>query len=146
MWMMWLGAGLLLGVVEMLTVDFIFLMFAGGAFAAFLAALLGAPLIVQILVFGVVSVLLLLLARPAAREWMARTSPATLTNAQALIGREAIAVHDVTDAGGRVKLAGEVWSARSAHPGDVFIEGTKLVVVAIDGAIAVVALPGQPTY
>lgn len=65
----------MLGVVEMLTVDLIFLMFAGGAVAAMLAALLGGPLWVQILVFALVSVVLLLGVRPYARRALERSLP-----------------------------------------------------------------------
>ena len=59
MWMWWLAVGLIVAVVEMLTVDFIFIMFVGGALAAMITALLGAPLYAQVLVFAVVSVVAL---------------------------------------------------------------------------------------
>src|SRR5690625_6863693 len=58
-WLWWLGAALVLGVVEMLTVDLLFLMLAGGAVAAALAGALGLPFVVQLLVAAVVAVLLL---------------------------------------------------------------------------------------
>lgn len=143
MWMIWLGAALALGVIEMMTVDFIFLMFAGGALAAMVAALLGAPILVQILVFAIVAVVLLFVVRPLAKDWMDRSSPHTLTNAQALVGKPAHAVMDVTPTGGRIKLQGEVWTARTALPNDVIPMGSDVVVVAIDGAIAVVDRAGQ---
>lgn len=135
-WLWWLGAALVLGVVEMLTVGFFFLMFVGGALAATLAALLGAPGWAQVVVFAVVSAVLLAAVRPAVRNWMRRSTPETVTNVHALVGREARVVLEVTGRGGRVKIGGEVWSARSVdgtHPVD-----SKVVVDAIDGAIAVV--------
>lgn len=143
MWMIWLGAALALGVVEMMIVDLIFLMFAGGALAAMVAALLGAPIAVQFVVFALVSVVLLFAVRPAAIDWMERSNPHTLTNAQALVGKSARTVLDVTNTGGRVKLQGEVWTARTARPGDVIPAGTDVVVTAIDGAIAVVDRAAQ---
>ncbi|UNX56077.1 NfeD family protein [Georgenia sp. TF02-10] len=140
-WLWWLGGALVLGVVEMLTVDLIFLMFAGGAVAAMLAALLGGPLWVQILVFALVSVVLLLGVRPYARRALERSLPTTTTNVAAHVGREAVVLMDVTDRAGRVKLAGEVWTARAARPGLVLPVGASVVVVRIDGAQAVVDVP-----
>lgn len=137
-WLWWLAAALVLGVVELLTVDLIFLMFAGGAAAAALAALLGAPVWVQVLVFAVVSVVLLLGVRPWAKRLIDRSTPETRTNTAAQIGRPATVLVDVTEHAGRVKLAGEVWTARASAPGAVHPAGTTVRVVRIDGAIAVV--------
>ncbi|MDN5559353.1 MAG: NfeD family protein [Ruaniaceae bacterium] len=145
MWMWWLAVGLIVGVVEMLTVDFIFIMFVGGALAAMIVALLGAPLWMQVVVFAVVSVALLLLARPPVKAWVARTTPDILTNAQALVGADARTLVEVTETGGRIKMRGEVWTARTEIPGDVIPPGTDVVVAQIDGAIAVVTRP-QPNY
>ncbi len=145
MWMWWLAVGLIVGVVEMLTVDFIFIMFVGGALAAMIVALLGAPLWMQVVVFAVVSVALLLLARPPVKAWVARTTPDILTNAQALVGADARTLVEVTETGGRIKMRGEVWTARTEIPGDVIPPDTEVVVSQIDGAIAVVTRP-QPNY
>lgn len=145
-WLWWLGAALVLGVVEVLTVDLIFLMFAGGALAAMLVALLGAPLWAQVLVFAGVSVVLLMAVRPWAKDWLARSSPSTNTNARANVGRPATVLIDVTEHAGRVKLMGEVWTARAAQPGAVLPAGTTVRVVRIDGAIAVVEGVDAPHY
>lgn len=138
-WMWWLAAALILGVIEMLTVGLVFLMFAGGALAGMVAALLGAPGWAQVLAFAVVSVALLLVARPAAKEWLLRATPETRTNAEALIGRTARVVLEVSDLGGRVKLVGEVWSARSANPTEVFAVDEDVRITGIHGAIAMVS-------
>lgn len=137
-WLWWLGAALVLGVVEMLTVDLIFLMFAGGALAAMLVTLLGAPFWVQILVFAAVSVVLLFAVRPWAKGLLERSTPDTVTNIAAHVGREATVLIDVTEHAGRVKLVGEVWTARAAQRGAVLPAGTTVRVVRIDGAVAVV--------
>jgi membrane protein implicated in regulation of membrane protease activity len=137
-WLWWLGAALVLGVVEMLTVDLIFLMFAGGALAAMFVALLGAPFWVQILVFAIVSASLLFVVRPWAKRFLDRSTPDTATNIAAHVGREATVLIDVTEHAGRVKLAGEVWTARAARPGSVLPTGTTVRVLRIDGATAVV--------
>lgn len=137
-WLWWSGTALVLLVIEMVTVDLIFLMLAGGALAAVIAALLGGGLWPQVITFAIVAVILLFAARPPLKAWMMRKTPTTHTNARALVGRQALVVQDVSAAGGRVKLAGEVWSARSAT--DVTaIAGSAVTVTEIDGAIAVVA-------
>lgn len=144
-WLWWLGAALVLGVVEMLTVDLIFLMFAGGALAAGGVALLGGPLWAQLLSFAVVSTVLLVAVRPWALGYLKRSTPDTVTNIAAHVGRTAEVLIDVTDRAGRVKLVGEVWTARTAEPGTVLPAGTTVLVVRIDGATAVVA-PVPVTY
>ena len=146
-WLWWLGAALLLIAIEVMTVDLVLLMFAGGAVAAGTASLLGAPLQLQIVVFAVVSVLLLVSLRPWLLRHLRDRVPLVETNAAAQVGKPAIVVQDVDVHGGRVKLSGEVWSARSAQEGAVYPVGTDLRVVRIDGATAVVddvVLPWQP--
>ncbi|WP_448071839.1 NfeD family protein [Georgenia yuyongxinii] len=144
-WLWWLGAALVLGVVELVTVDLIFLMFAGGAAAAGVMALIGTSLSVQVLVFAVVSVVLLFGVRPWGKRLLERSTPDTLTNVAAHVGREATVLIDVTDRAGRVKLVGEVWTARAARPGVVLPAGTSVRVVRIDGAIAVVEATADTT-
>jgi membrane protein implicated in regulation of membrane protease activity len=137
-WLWWLGAALLLIAIEVVTLDLVLLMFAGGAIAAGIATALGAPFPLQIVVFAVVSVLLLVSIRPWLLRHLRDRVPLVETNAAAQVGKLAIAVQDVDVHGGRVKLAGEVWSARSAREGAVYPVDTELRVVRIDGATAVV--------
>ena len=144
-WMWWLGGALILGVVEMLTVDLVFVMFAGGALAAMIVALLGLPAWAQVLTFALISWALLQVARPTAKAWIEASTPDTKTNVDALIGRSARVVHEVTEDSGRVKFSGEVWTARSANRGEVFTVGEDVVVTAINGAIAMVARPEPPS-
>lgn len=137
LWIIWLALFLLLLVVEVLVVDLLFLMFAGGAFAATVAALLGAPLVIQVAVFGVVSVLLLVAIRPWALRRFKSTSQGTATGVDALIGKEAVVVMPLSADGGRVKIGGEVWTARLDARGTL-PDCAKVIVSAIDGATAVV--------
>lgn len=137
-WVLWLAGGLVLAVVEVLSVDLIFLMFAGGALAAALAAALGAPLWLQVVVFCLVSTVLLVAVRPWALRTFRRAVPEFSTNVAAHVGRTAVVLIDVTSHAGRVKLAGEVWTARSEAPDLVLPAGSVVRVVRIDGATAVV--------
>lgn len=133
----WLAAGLVLGIVEVVTVDLIFLMLAIAAVLAAGAAALGVPLVGQVVVFTVAALLLLVLVRPWARHHLARSAPDVRTNAQSLVGREAVALTRLSGVEGRVRLAGETWSARTGDRGEV-PAGTHVRVLSIDGATAVV--------
>lgn len=137
MFVWWLAAGLVLGIVEVVTVDLIFLMLAVAAVLAAGAAVLGVPLVGQVVVFVIAAIILLLLVRPWARRHLSRSTPDVRTNAQSLVGREAVALTRLTGVEGRVRLAGETWSARTSDRAEV-PAGTHVRVVLIDGATAVV--------
>jgi membrane protein implicated in regulation of membrane protease activity len=137
-WLWWWGAALLLVVIEIVSLDLVLLMFAGGAVAAGIATMLGAPFPLQIIIFTVVSVLLLVSLRPWLLRHLKERVPLVETNASAQVGRLAMVVQDVDAHGGRVKLSGEVWSARSAHESVRHEAGSEVRVVGIDGATAVV--------
>lgn len=136
-WLWWVGLALVLGVIEMLTVDLMFLMLAGGALAGGLSGLLGAPTYAQVIIALVVAGLLLFIVRPMAQRKLAQHTPEARTGTQAQVGRSATVVADVTDRTGRVKLHGEVWTARTEAP-VVLPVGTTVQVVRIDGATAIV--------
>ncbi len=137
-WLLWLIGAVLATIAEMFSTDFLFLMLAGGALGGMTAALLGGETWVQVLTFGVVSLILLFSVRPAARRWMARRTPETTTGVERLRGRTAQVQEEVTHRGGRVKIDGEVWSARAALQEQVFAPGVDVLVIEIDGAYAVV--------
>ncbi|MFS0704756.1 NfeD family protein [Cellulomonas sp. 179-A 9B4 NHS] len=137
-WLWWVGGALLLGVLEMVSLDLVLIMFAGGALAGGVAYALGAPLVVQFVVAAVTAVALLLLLRPWLLRHLRSRVDLPETNAAALVGRPAVVVADVDGVTGRVKLAGEVWTARTAD-GTALPPGAPVVVVRIDGATAVVA-------
>lgn len=141
----WVGLALVLGAVEVATVDLLFLMLAGGALAGALAAALGAGVVVQVLAAAAVALLLVGLVRPLLRRRLyADGGTASLTGTAALVGREALVIETVTATGGRVRLAGEVWSARTAPATalDGLLPGHNVRVTAIDGATAVVTPSG----
>lgn len=145
MWWIWLVGAVLLGVVEMLTVDLIFLMLAGGAAAGAVVALTGAPIWVQALVAGLVALLLLAVVRPWAKTLLQRSTPDTPMNVRGLVGQIAITLDEVTDRSGLVKLAGEDWSARTAPGVMPRPAGEDVRVVEITGAHAIIAPLDAPT-
>ena len=136
-WVGWASAGLLLAVAEVLSLDLILLMLAAGAFAGAIAAALGGNFVVALLVAIVTASALLALVRPSIVRRM-RAGPELTTGYAALVGASGVVLATVTEHGGEVKLAGEVWTARCFEPNTVIEPGTKVAVFAIDGATAVV--------
>ncbi|HVN13387.1 MAG TPA: NfeD family protein [Kineosporiaceae bacterium] len=137
-WLLWLALALAAGTAEVLSLNLVFLMVAGGGLAAAVVAAFGLGVPVQVIVFAIVTGLLLVAARPPLVAYVRRSGPPTTTNTAALVGRDAEVMVEVTPTSGRVKLAGEVWSARAvatAYPLEV---GSTVQVVRIDGATAVV--------
>ena len=136
-WVWWLGAALVLAVVEILSLDLVLIMFAAAALVTAGIAALGAPLWVQIPMFAITSALLLLAIRPYLLRHLRTRVPLVETNVAAQVGRLGIAVSPVTDRAGRIKLVGEVWTARTEHD-EVVTEGADVRVLRIDGATAIV--------
>lgn len=146
----WLALALALAAFEVATIDFIFLMFVAGALAGALVAALGAPFVIQVVVAVAVSLLLLGIVRPLVMRRVHQDQP-TLTGAAALVGRSARVVETLTETGGRVKIGGEIWSARLAAArtpradADIpaaYLPGQVVRVESIDGATAVVTPVG----
>jgi membrane protein implicated in regulation of membrane protease activity len=135
-WGWWvLGAVVLLG-VEALTLDLIFASLALGAVVGAIVAAVGGGIVWQVLAAVVVAMLSLFLLRPMAVRFL--RVEGGHTNIDALIGSHALVMERVDARTGRVKVKGEIWSARARRPGTEFHTGTDLVVIAIDGATAVV--------
>ena len=137
-WVAWLLVAAVLGTVEVATLDLLFAMLAAGAVGGAVAAGLGAPFLLSVLVALAVSVAMLVVVRPVALRHLRNSTPETRTGIAALVGREALVLERVDGHGGRVRLAGEVWSARAYDPSLVLEPGSTVDVVQIDGATAVV--------
>ena len=135
--MWWLITGAALGVPLVITALPEFGMFALGALAAALTAALGADTAAQFCVFIVFSVALLGFARPAILRRMQRGHGVRM-GIEALTGAPALVLEQVNEHDGRIKLQGEVWSARSYEPGRVFAPGEQVNVARIDGATALI--------
>lgn len=144
-WLWWIAAALVLGLVEIASLDLVFSMLAIAAVAAAGAAGLGQDAVVQVLTFVAVSALLLAVLRPVALRKLKPAGEGERTNADALVGRTAVVLQEVTDRAGLVKLTGEEWTARTAT-GTVLPVDETVQVLRIEGATAVVtALPADGT-
>lgn len=139
-WLIWLIFGLAAAVGEILTTSFFLAPFAAGALAAMVVDLVGLGAAASWVAFTVVTVASFALVRPVARRHL-RHPPRVRTGVAALIGRSAIVLERVdNDAGaGTVRLDGEVWTARSYDDDETIEAGTRVQIVEIRGATALVA-------
>lgn len=137
-WLLWLIAAGLFAIAEVLSTDLVLIMCAAGALLAAGVTGIGAPVAVQTAVFAVSSIGLLGLVRPAAKRRMELSLPHAPTGIDALVGQQAVVVRTVDSWGGRVRLAGEEWSARAYDGTEVLAEGAVVRVMEIRGAEAMV--------
>jgi len=137
--LVWLIVGVALMIAEVVSGDFVLIMLGVGALFGAGADVLTGNLLVDVAVFAVASAGMLVLVRPALKRRFL-SGPIHHTGIDALIGARAIVVSTVDSEAGRVKLAGDVWSARTMgahHP--PIAPGTPVTVVEISGATAVVS-------
>jgi membrane protein implicated in regulation of membrane protease activity len=137
-WVWWLVGAAALGIPLVVTAMPEFGMLAVGAVAAAVSAGLGLGAVAQVLVFIVVSVALIAVVRPIAARHSAQR-PQLATGVDALKGKQAVVLERVDGSGnGRIKLAGEIWSARSLDTDRAYEVGEEVDVVEIEGATAIV--------
>ena len=124
-------------ILEAATTQFICIWFAGGSLVAFICFLLGFNSLVQVSAFVISSVLLLIFTKKIIDK--IKTKTPLKTNADALIGKTAIVVEEISniDSKGCVKIGGIEWSARSSDDSEIplnshvtikEIDGVKLIV------------------
>ncbi|MFF4498855.1 NfeD family protein [Streptomyces sp. NPDC001401] len=136
-WVWWLVGAAALGIPLVVTAMPEFGMLAVGAVAAAVMAGVGFGSVAQVLAFVVVSVALIAVVRPIAVRHSAQR-PQLATGVEALKGKQAVVLERVDGSGGRIKLAGEVWSARSLDADSTYEVGQEVDVVEIEGATAIV--------
>lgn len=135
--MIWLIIAALLAAGEVATTALVLGLVAVAAVAAGLVALAGVGVAFQLLAFIVASIGLLGLVRPVARRHL-QTPRAIRTGTAALVGARALVLERVDAHDGRVKIGGEVWSARAYDETQAIEPGTTVEVVKIEGATALV--------
>ncbi len=137
LWSVWLALGAGLALTELATLDFTLLMLAAGAVAGGVTALVFPGLLwLQIAVAVVVAILMLALLRPTLLEKI-RRMPGYRSSIDKLVGSTGVVVAEITGTTGEVKLAGEVWTARSVD-GTPIAVGEQIEVYQVDGATVVV--------
>ena len=132
----WLVAGLVLVAAEVLSSDFVLIMLGTGALVAAGVSALGGSIWLDVGVFAVTSIALITLGRPMLKRRLYTAH--VPTNVDALVGDRAVVVSTVDSRGGKIKLRGELWSARAYDETEVLEPGQRVTVMTISGATAVV--------
>ncbi|GAA5053277.1 NfeD family protein [Nocardia callitridis] len=122
----------------MLTGDLTLLMLGVAALGtAGVSAAADTSLVLDAVVFAILTGVLILGVRPMLRRRYG-TPPPIPTNVDALPGKTALVLDEISEHSGQVKLGGEVWTARPMETTEVYEPGTTVYVMRIDGATAVV--------
>ncbi len=134
----WLAFLVLMLAGEAATLGLTSIWFAGGALAAFVCAMAGTDLLVQLIVFCAVSGLLLLTMRPAASKWLNKDR--IRTNAGSLIGKTAVVTEKIDNLAGtgEVQVRGQEWTARTEQEGVQIPEGAHVKIQKISGVKLIV--------
>ncbi|HTE63159.1 MAG TPA: NfeD family protein [Solirubrobacteraceae bacterium] len=138
-WLLWLIIAVVFGIGEIATLGFFLAPFAGGAAVAAVISAAGVPFVGSLAVFLVISIALLAALRPLARSHR-RMPPQIRTGTAALVGKPAMVLERIAnDEGvGCVRIDGEVWTARAYMDEETYEAGTRVQVVEIRGATALV--------
>ena len=134
----WLILLIVLLVIEVLSLGLSTIWFAGGALVAFLAALLGANIFIQVILFFAVSVVLLIFTRPLAVRYL--NGKTTATNVDSLIGEQAVVTGEINNllGQGEITVNGITWTARADQEGQKIMVGKVVQIVRVDGVKAIV--------
>lgn len=144
MWATWLIIATALGVLELVSMDLVLIMLAGGAVVGMVVALVTGSIAVQILAALAAAVALLAFLRPGMVNRL-HAGPTLAIGAEALIGKRADVLESLSRlAPGRVKIDGEVWTAQPFDEDDQIEAGASVEVVTIKGATAYVVRTQQP--
>lgn len=136
-WLIWLIVAVLLAVAETFTLTAALGILGAAALVTGGFAALGLPLAAQLVVFMLASTAGIVLVRPLAQRHMLAPSSERF-GIEALVGKQAYVVQEVTDRDGRVRIDGEEWTARSFDDTVVIPVGAAVDVLRISGATAFV--------
>ncbi|MGY3206204.1 NfeD family protein [Streptomyces sp. TE5632] len=137
LWLIWLIVAAVLAVAEILTLTAALGMLSAAALVTAGCAAIGLPLPFQFLVFAVVATVTVLFVRPVAMRHMLQPQEARF-GIDALVGRAAYVVSEVSGLGGRVRIDGEEWTARAYDETLVIPPGKTVDVIEISGTTAFV--------
>lgn len=138
-WMYWLAIAIFLVIIEVFTASAIALCMAIGAFAAFIAALLGCGIELQLLILAVAMMSSLVFVPRLLKRYKCLfiSGNESVSNMDALIGRDAIVESSTVDSTLRVKIDGDKWQVKSAD-GSELIQGDRVKVCGYDSIILLV--------
>lgn len=134
----WLIALAVFLVIEIITMGLTTIWFAGGSLVAFIASLIGVPVIAQIAIFFVVSFVLLFFTRPVLEKRL--NNSRTKTNVNSMIGKEGKVTEEIDNFNqkGTIVVNGLEWTARSIDDDIIIPNGAKVIVKDVQGVKAIV--------
>ena len=134
----WLIALAVFLVIEIITMGLTTIWFAGGSLVAFIASLIGVPVIAQIAIFFVISFVLLFFTRPVVEKHL--NNSRTKTNVNSMIGKEGKVTEEIDNFNqkGTIVVNGLEWTARSIDDDIVIPNGSKIIVKDVQGVKAIV--------
>lgn len=135
MWLILLACFL---VVEAITVGLTTIWFAGGALVAAIASGLGAGILIQWVLFLIVSLALLIFTRPMAVRYMNKGVPKT--NVNSLIGERAVVIQKINnlEQTGQVRLNDIEWMARTSSDEVTIPEHAIVTIEGVQGVKLIV--------
>jgi len=136
----WIIAAVIFIIIEAATLGLTTIWFAGGALVAALSIVFGAPVVAQIVIFLVVSILLLY----STKSWKTKFKIGReKTNIEAIVGQTGFVMETISPAAfGQVKVEGVIWTAMSSDPNAVIDAGAEITVSGVEGVKLIVA----PSY
>ncbi|MCM1285864.1 MAG: NfeD family protein [Acetobacter sp.] len=137
MFIVWAAAIIIFGVFEAITAQLVSIWFVAGAIGGLIAAMLNAPIYLQVVVFIVITILALAITRPLVKKYI--KPKMQRTNADRVISQIGIVAEEIDNINGKgeVRIDGKVWSARSADNNVIPLE-SKVQVLEISGVKLIV--------
>ncbi len=137
MTILWFVLLVAFAVIEIATMNLTSIWFVAGSLAALLCAIFNGPIILQIILFVVVSGIALAVVRPLAKKFLTVSPKAT--NADRVFSMVGVVTEEInnTHATGAVTIGGKVWTARSLT-GEILKEGTYVRPKAMEGVKLIV--------
>lgn len=134
----WLAATIVFVLIELVTIGLTSIWFAAGSLGAFVVAALGGGVIVQAIVFILISVVLLFLTKPWARKYI--NSKTQATNAAGMVGKQTIITEDVNNLRqtGKAVVSGMEWTVRAEEDSQIIKKGELVEVTGISGVKLIV--------
>ena len=138
LWESWLALSIVLGVAEMFSLDLILAMLAAGAVIGMVAALIGLPVVVQVLAALAASVAALALVRPTVIKRLHGGPELSLGHGK-LVGTRCMVTEEISGlSAGRIKAGGETWTALPYDESLRIAAGETVEILQIKGATAYV--------
>ena len=134
----WIGFVIFMLLCEGFTTQLVSIWFAVGALCAAVSSLITSSVLVQVIVFIVVTCGTLIATKPLVDKYK-KGHKDVKTNSDRLIGQTGVMLTDIDtlEAVGQVKVSGEVWTAKLKNPTPVK-KDDKVKILAIEGVKMIV--------